>query len=80
MKTRNVTLALPDELVKKVKILAAQRDTSISAMLAAQLQRLADEEDGYLAAMDDLMADLRRGYNLGTQGQIQSDRDSLHER
>lgn len=80
MKTRNVTLALPDELVKKVKILAAQRDTSISAMLAAQLQRLTDESDGYLAAMDGLMTDLRRGYDLGTRGQIDFDRDSIHER
>lgn len=80
MKTRNVTLALPDDLVRKVKVIAAQRDTSISAILAAQLQRLADDEEGYLAAMDDLMTDLRRGYDLGTQGQIQSDRDSLHER
>jgi predicted transcriptional regulator len=80
VKTRNVTLALPDDLVRKVKVIAAQRDTSISAILAAQLQRLADDEEGYLAAMDDLMTDLRRGYDLGTQGQIQSDRDSLHER
>lgn len=80
MKTRNVTLALPDDLVKKVKVIAAQRDTSISAMLAAQLQRLADEEEGYLTAMNDLMTDLRRGYNLGTQGRIDSGRDSLHER
>ena len=80
MKTRNVTLAIPENLVRKVKILAAQRDTSISAMLTAQLQRLADEEDGYLTAMKDLMTDLRRGYNLGTQGHIRSDRDSLHER
>jgi hypothetical protein len=49
-------------------------------MLAAQLQRLADEEEGYLTAMNDLMTDLRRGYNLGTQGRIDSGRDSLHER
>ncbi len=49
-------------------------------MLTAQLQRLADEEEGYLTAVSDLMTDLRRGYNLGTQGRIESDRDSLHER
>ena len=49
-------------------------------MLTAQLQRLADEEEGYLTAMSDLMTDLRRGYNLGTQGQIHPDRDSIHER
>ncbi len=78
--TRNVTLALPDQLVRRIKIIAAQRDTSISALLASQLQLLVDQEDGYDEALRELMSDLRRGYDLGTGGQLRIDRDSLHER
>jgi hypothetical protein len=80
VKTRNVTLALPEKLVKRIKVVAAQRDTSISAMLASQLQQLVDEDDGYDVAFRELMSDLRRGYDLGTHGQLNIDRDSLHER
>ncbi len=36
--------------------------------------------ESYANAMAALMGDLRRGYDLGTNGRIVIDRDSLHER
>ncbi|MEX0658890.1 MAG: DUF6364 family protein [Egibacteraceae bacterium] len=47
MATRNVTLALPADLVRRAKIVAASRDTSLSALVTAYLQRLVEDEDGY---------------------------------
>jgi predicted transcriptional regulator len=78
--SRNVTLALPEELLRRVKILAARQDTSISALLTATLSQLADREEGYPQACQAMLEDLAKGYDLGTQGRITWSRDSLHER
>jgi predicted transcriptional regulator len=78
--TRNVTLALPEDLLRRVKLVAAKRDTSISALLAATLSDLADQEEGYAEARDAMLADLAKGYPLGSHGMIDWSRDSLHER
>ena len=78
--SRNVTLALPEDLLRRMKIVAAKRDTSISALLTATLSELADQEEGYAEARDAMLADLAQGYPLGTQGTIAWSRDSLHER
>ena len=80
MKTRNVTLALPEDVLRRVKIVAAKRDTSVSAMLTKAMHHLADEEDGYTEAQRGMLDDLDTGYSLGTGGRIQWSRDSLHER
>jgi predicted transcriptional regulator len=78
--SRNITLALPEELVRRLKILAARQDTSISALLTATLSDLADQEEGYAEARDAMIGDMERGYDLGTRGRISWTRDSLHER
>jgi predicted transcriptional regulator len=78
--SRNVTLALPEDLLRRMKLVAAKRDTSISALLAATLSELADQEEGYTEARDAMLADLAQGYQLGTEGTISWNRDSLHER
>ncbi len=80
MASRNVTLALPEDLLRRVKIVAARNDTSISALLTATLCQLADEEEGYAEARNGMLADMARGYDLGTRGVISWNRDSLHDR
>ena len=80
MASRNVTLTLPEEILRRLRILAAQRDTSISAWLTTALSELVDQEDGYAEARDATIGDLERGYDLGTRGQITWTRDSLHDR
>ncbi len=78
--SRNVTLALPEHLLRRLKIIAAKQDTSISALLTVTLSQLADQEEGYAEARDAMLADLARGYDLGTHGKITWSRESLHER
>ena len=41
MATRNITLSLPEDLVRRAKVLAAQRDTSVSALVGELLSQLA---------------------------------------
>ena len=80
MKTRNVTFALPEELLRRVKVIASKQDTSLSAMLIRALEQIADQESGYAEACAGMLQDLKKGYKLGTKGTIGWDRDSLHER
>lgn len=47
MTSRNITLTLPAELIRKAKIVAASRDTSVSALVAEFLRSLTQGEDEY---------------------------------
>ena len=78
--SQNVTLSLPRELLKRIKRLAADRDTSVSALMAETLTRLADEDRGYSAARRRGLAALRAARSLGSKGRAGWSRDELHER
>jgi hypothetical protein len=78
--TQNITLSLPKALLKRVKRVAADRDTSVSALMAEALDRLADEDRRYAAARKRAVAALRSPRSLGTRGRRAWSRDDLHER
>lgn len=80
METRNITLSLPEETLREVKVLAARRGTSVSALLSETLTDLLARESGYAAARERSLATLGQGRDLGTQGEIAWYRDELHER
>jgi hypothetical protein len=75
---QNVTISLEKHTVKKAKILAAKRGTSISGLLAEQLEMLVGEDDAYQHAERQAVAFLDHGFHLG--GVIGASRDELHER
>lgn len=78
--TQNFTVALSKDLLRKVKILAARRGTSVSSLLTRLLADVVRQDDEYAAAMRRLLARARHGYDLGTQGRIAWTRDEVHER
>jgi len=49
-------------------------------MLTETLRQIVDEEAGYAEAQRLMLADLKKGYRLGTHGKIGWSRDELHER
>ena len=77
---QNVTLSLPRDLLKRVKRVAADRDTSVSALMAEALGRLADEDRRYSAARKRALAAMKSTRSLGTGGRRSWSRDELHER
>lgn len=79
-KTRNITLSVPETLIRKAKILAAQRETSVSRLLTEALADLVTREEGYTQSQRRHLALLRRGLRLETQGRASWTRDALHER
>lgn len=80
MENRNITLSLPEETLRDVKVLAARRGTSVSALLSETLAGILARESGYAAAKERGLSSLRRGFDLGTGGEIGWSRDDLHER
>lgn len=77
---QNITLRVPRELLKRVKRLAVDRDTSVSALLNEALARLTDEDRRYSAARKRALTALRSPRSLGTGGRRTWSRDDLHER
>ncbi len=75
---QNITIRLTRRVVKKAKILAARRETSISGLLAQQIESLVGEEEAYERAERQALAFLDEGFHLG--GAIRATRDELHER
>jgi hypothetical protein len=74
----NITLKLDRDLLREIRILAAEEDTSISALLAVHLLEIVKKRSGYDEARKRAIARMRKGYDLGfTRPKA---RDELHER
>lgn len=80
MKTQNITLSLPKEILLKVKLLAVKRQTSVSGLLTEILENLVRQEDDYEHARGRHLQWLEQGIDLGTGGHVSATRDELHER
>jgi hypothetical protein len=78
--TQNITLSLPRKLLRQVKRLAADRETSVSALMTEALARLADEDRRYSVARKRAVAAMKSAGSLGTGGRASWTRDQLHER
>lgn len=78
--SRNVTLSLPEGVLREAKVVAARRGTSVSALLTGALEELVERESGYMTAKERGLAALYRGVDLGTRGEAHWGRDDLHER
>jgi len=75
---RNLTVQLDEETVSKARVLAARRSTSISKLVASEIDRLVGEDDAYRQAKQTALAHLDQGFHLGGGGL--PEREVLHER
>lgn len=75
---QNITIRLDQRTVRRAKVLAAKRNTSISRLIAEQIETLVGDDDAYEQAHRRALALLDRGLHLG--GRIEASRDEWHER
>jgi hypothetical protein len=75
---QNLTISLPRETIHKAKILAARRATSVSGLLAEQIELLVGGDEAYERAKREALQLLDEGFHLG--GTLRATRDELHER
>ena len=74
----NITLKLEADLLREVRIMAAEEGTSISALLAARLGNVVRERRAYDRARRRALARLREGFDL--RWAPPHSREELHER
>ena len=77
MGQRNLTVQLDDDVIRRAKVTAAKRGTSVSGLVAQQLERLADADERYEDAQRRAEHALARS---APRGGRQWNRDDLHQR
>jgi hypothetical protein len=75
---QNITLSIDKEIIKNARVLAAQRQTSISSMLSEELQKLIEDSREYERSKKQALTVIAKGFHMG--GKIAASREELHER
>jgi hypothetical protein len=75
---QNLTISLDRQTIRKAKIVAARHATSISGLLARQIEILIGEDEAYERAERQARTLLEQGFHLGGGNRVS--RDELHER
>ena len=80
MERQNITLSLPKDLLRKAKIFAVKNNTSLSGLLRDYLLKVTNEEEAYQIARTRHRRLLKKGFDLGLEGETPWKREELHER
>ena len=75
---QNITVAIDKQLLKRARAVAAQRQTSISAMLADELKKMVANDTEFNRARTKALVQLNSPFALS--GEKMAPRDSLHDR
>jgi uncharacterized protein DUF6364 len=62
--TQNLTLKLPADTIRRAKVVAAERGTSISALVTEKIEELAGEDAAYQSARRRAFEWLSHGWHL----------------
>lgn len=79
METQNVTISVRKDLLKKVKLIAVEQNTSLSGLVRDYLEKLVEEESGYQQAKEFCIREMNKEYKIGAKPGSYT-RDELHER
>lgn len=74
---QNLTVSLDKALLQKLRVIAAERSTSISRLVAEELEGIVEQSERFENARRRALQDLEAGYRLGGQS---ASRDALHDR
>jgi len=77
---RNVTLSLPEPLLRRFRVYAAARNESMTSVMAEAIRTLMDRDEQASRMKRRLIERMRNAPDLGTGGVIRWSRDELHER
>jgi len=77
---QNITLSVSKDILRKAKIIAINRGTSLSGLITRIMEELTSQEEGFEAAQIRYLNRLESPADLGTKGDIQWSREDLHQR
>lgn len=75
---RNLTIQLDESIIKKARVVAARRSTSISRLVSEEIERTAAKDAVWEAAKKRALQRLNSGFDLG--GGKLPKRETLYER
>ncbi len=75
---KNITVSVPDDVYRNARIAAAQRDTSVSALVVAYLEQLSGRMDEF-ARLEALQREVQGGIRQFSAGN-RLRRDEVHDR
>jgi metal-responsive CopG/Arc/MetJ family transcriptional regulator len=76
----NVTLSLPENLLRRFRVFAATRNQSMSSLMTLAISEMLEQESQTQKAKRRFLERIRNAPDRGTQGKIHWTRDELHER
>ncbi len=79
-KHQNVTLSLPEPLLRRFRIYAASRNQSMTSLMAECIRKTIDEDADAGRATHRFLERIEKAPDRGTRGAIRWKRDELHER
>lgn len=77
---QNVTISLPERVIREAKHLAVDRGVSLSKFVASLVEERVDAVKRYQQARERQRQLLERGLPLGTRGRVDWQREDLHGR
>src|SRR5262245_58532687 len=72
---KNVTLSLPEPLLRRFKVYAAAKNRSMSSMMKEAMSKLIEQDEDQEKAKLRFLESLRNAPDLGTKGRITWTRD-----
>ncbi len=76
--TRNLTIQLDENTIKKARIVATRRSISLSRLVSDEISKAAEAEDYWLTAKRTALSQLNNPFHLG--GNKLPTRESLYDR
>ena len=76
----NVTLSLPDVLLRRFRVYAASRNQSMTSLMAEAIRDILERDRHAIRARRRFLDRIRNAPDRGTGGRISWTRDELHER
>jgi hypothetical protein len=80
VKHKNVTLSLPEPLLRRFKVYAAEQEQSMTSLMAAAIQKMVAEDRSVAEAKKRMLDRMRNAPDRGTGTKIRWTREELHER
>jgi hypothetical protein len=77
---KNVTLSLPEGLLRRFRIFAAERNQSMTQLMAEAIEGLLNDRKRGIGANRRFLERIRNAPDRGTKGKIRWSREELHER
>lgn len=77
---KNVTLSLPESLLRRFRIYAAARNESMTHLMTQAIRHLIEQDEGAARSKARFLERIRKAPDRGTRGVIRWSREELHER